>query len=249
MNLMNQKITMQNPLRFNANSVHLWVMSFAAFRPYRHALTAMLSREERDHAGRFHRDDDRQRYQIGRGLIRCALACYLETRPHTIQFAANLHGKPSITDDVVHFNYAHSADRLMLAVCADAPVGIDIEAIKPLPDVAGLARQLFAPQEITALEAVPRDQVTRTFYTLWTRKEAYLKAQRIGLTRELDSFAVSAGDPAVILYDQAADVRDWSLYAFDPGAGCVGAVAVQQPSDRCQIVTIDAHARLLRFLG
>ena len=46
------------------------------------------------------------------------------------------HGKPRLLDAPVEFSIAHASDRVLLAVCEQAPVEVDVEPVgAPVADV------------------------------------------------------------------------------------------------------------------
>lgn len=99
----------------------------------------------------------------------------LHRLPATIRLAA---GKPVFQDaPELHFNLSHSGS---FALCAlsDAPVGVDIEAVRPRRP--GLAEHILSPAERTWYQANGGDDAA--LLTLWTRKEALCKKQGSGLT-------------------------------------------------------------------
>ena len=67
------------------------------------------------------------------------------------------------------------------------------------------------------------------FYRIWTRKEAFIKAEGSGLSFPLNQFTVSLDEKAQLLatgWD--ANERDlWHLKSFEPLKGYVGALAVK----------------------
>ncbi len=58
-------------------------------------------------------------------------------------------------------------------------MGVDLEPLREVPDLAGVAACAFRPGELSAFRAAGGD--SRAFLRLWTRKEALLKALGIGL--------------------------------------------------------------------
>jgi 4'-phosphopantetheinyl transferase len=71
------------------------------------------------------------------------------------------------------------------------PLGIDLECIRPLPDVAKLLDECLSPIEKKQLSSSIVSDPLLCFYKCWTCKEAYLKALGVGLTYELHSVRVS----------------------------------------------------------
>jgi phosphopantetheinyl transferase (holo-ACP synthase) len=92
-----------------------------------------------------------------------------------------------------------SASRGSIAALALAaePVGVDIETVALDADIPW---NVLHPRERAALAELPEPSRCEAFLRIWTVKEAYLKALRLGLTREPSSFAVaidSDGSPAI----------------------------------------------------
>jgi hypothetical protein len=80
------------------------------------------------------------------------------------------------------------------------------------------------------LFALPHAEQTEAFYRIWTRKEAFLKANGDGLLRPLDSFSVSLGrDEAQLLElrDAASTLVRWQFVHLDPAPGYCGALVVE----------------------
>lgn len=99
-------------------------------------------------------------------------------------------GKPFVPG--LHFNVAHSYNRIICAV-GNCAVGCDIEKMKNAP--SGLAERYFSPEEIEHLRAA--EDKDRAFFTLWTRKESYIKMTGEGLACPLDSFSALPDAPVI----------------------------------------------------
>lgn len=201
-------------------------------------LSECLSPDERARAERFVSARDRDRFVAGRSFLRQLLARYEGTQPGAVRFRYTPHGKPALADSgaALRFNLAH-ADAL--AICAVVTgceaIGVDLERVRAMADVEGVARTAFSPRELAHLTALPAPDRLRAFYEAWTRKEAFLKALGCGLSRPLDSFGVAfgPGESARVLESLAdpSEAERFTLHAFVPEAGYVGAVAVSgQPA-------------------
>ena len=85
----------------------------------------------------------------------------------------------------------------------------------------------FSASERSELRALQGDAWLRGFYRCWTRKEAILKAEGVGLHRALDSFDVSLlpGAPAELLRTRVRFLYPWKLYDESPAPGTIGALA------------------------
>jgi 4'-phosphopantetheinyl transferase len=149
--------------------------------------------------------------------------------------------KPRLRDaGDLRFNMSHAEDLCLVAVARGREVGVDLEAVRPLGDLAVLAETCFSPMELEALLAVPESGRVHAFYSGWTRKEAVLKALGDGLARPLDSFDVTLapGEPARLLQvdgDPTASAR-YELHALEPWPGFVGALAVEGRGGRLRLL-------------
>ena len=86
------------------------------------------------------------------------------------------HGKPAYRG-CPPFNLSHAGDYAVLAVTDGAPVGVDIERCRAV-DCYRLAERFFHADETAFLRAA--DDPYAAFFTLWTLKESYLKAEGVG---------------------------------------------------------------------
>ncbi|HEV2393476.1 MAG TPA: 4'-phosphopantetheinyl transferase superfamily protein [Verrucomicrobiae bacterium] len=164
-----------------------------------------MSDDEIQRAGRFHFEQHRNRFIAGRGLLRAVLARYLCAAPKQIKFAYGTNGKPCLAKstggDNLEFNLAHSEDVALLAVTRTFPVGIDVERIRPMPDAAELVARFFSPRESAIFRGLPSEEQSSAFFSLWTRKEALLKATGEGIGHLLNQVEVSflPGEPVRII--------------------------------------------------
>ena len=212
-----------------------------------------LSADERQRASRFHFDVDRDRYIAAHASLRGILARYLQCEPHDLKFSANEYGKPflirsndfsrsvkSATDPMgalrrvatthdIEFNLSHSGDFALIAVTRGRKVGVDVELIRADIELEDLARRNFSLREVSELMSLPLEQRARGFFNCWTRKEAYIKAQGLGLSLPLDSFDVSLGEPAALNAtrpDENESAR-WSLHSLNVESNYAAALAVE----------------------
>lgn len=206
-------------------TVDLWLWRLDGDPAGLAAYEALLSPDERARAQRFVYERHRRRYIVGRGRLRDILATYVGRPPQSLSFRYGANDKPAY--DGPHFNLSHSADAAALGVCAERPLGLDIEEIKPFAD--DLPAKFFSQQEQAALAALPEAERLAGFYRTWTRKEAVLKALGGGLSIPLAHFAVSldADDRAELLWmrEDLGAASHWALAPFNPIKGFTAAVA------------------------
>jgi len=198
-------------------------------------LAQHLAPDECDRADRFLRDADRNRFIVGRGVLRTILGRYLGSHPAQLRFRYSPAGKPALAAESgpgsIRFNVSHTRDIALYAVTIGREVGVDIERIRADLGVEDLAARFFSGREIAALGTVPPPYRLEAFFTCWTRKEAYSKARGQGLSFPLDHFTVSLapGQPPALLevLDDPAESARWSLWQLVPGPDHVAALAVE----------------------
>lgn len=150
-------------------------------------LLPLLSTDEQAHAATLQQAQRRQQWMLTRALLRRELSRLLPKHP--LQFSQGPHGKPVLADGVCHFNVSHSGQWLVLALCRQQAVGVDLEFGRSGRDPLPLARRFFAPGETAWLTALPPEARQSAFIRLWARKEAILKAHGGGLAAGLEKVA------------------------------------------------------------
>jgi 4'-phosphopantetheinyl transferase len=196
------------------------------------ASVALLSDAERRRANRFAFARDRSRFIVARARLRQLLAARLDVQPESVDLVCGANGKPALGRGFAHsslrFNVSHCDDLAVYVFSSGREVGIDVEAIRWMPDADDIAARLFSPHENEEYRALdPRDKPLG-FFNCWTRKEAFIKALGDGLSHPLDSFDVSLApdEPAKILriHNMPGDDCGWSVESFSPAPGFVAAV-------------------------
>ncbi len=206
----------------DSDCVHVWSRPLTG--PTQSGFRDLLSEEECAAASRFHTPELAERYRQAHGWMRSVLSRYLDTPPETLRFRSGPDGKPRLAHGSLHFNLAHSDSLALLAVRQDAPVGVDVEPVRPLPEAMLIACRWFSAPEIRWIAA--SDDRDRAFLRCWVCREAFLKATGEGLGRPLDSFALHpCGD--TLRLDGAA------LAECTPLAGHVAAMACETLFPSC----------------
>lgn len=195
------------------------------------SLESNLSADETQRATRFHFPTGRKRYIIAHGVLRDVLARYLHCEPSQLNFSTNEYGKPALDGHELEFNLSHSGNFALLAITQAHKVGVDVERIRPELEYESIAKRFFSPNEVSELMALPPEQREIAFFNGWTRKEAYIKAQGLGLSLQLDSFDVSlrSHKPAILRATRldAQVAFDWTLLSLDVGPNYAAALAVE----------------------
>lgn len=200
---------------------------------------ALLDGDERARADRFVRAVSRAQFVGAHAALRRRLGDLLGADPRSLRFAPSPcvrcggpHGKPVLAGGLagrLHFSLSHSG-RAVAVAAAHEPVGVDLEAVRPLA-AEDLAARFFGDDErrLVAGAADP----PAAFVRLWTRKEALLKATGEGITGGLagaPGLPPPGADPASPLRVVRAG-RAWTITDVDAPPGYAAAVAVADSGD------------------
>ena len=150
------------------------------------------------------------------GAARTVCARYVD-RPFAI--GRSPLGKPYVSGGEVEISVSHTEGATLVAVARRA-VGIDIERVRPLPDLDALAAASLGDGEARALEDLVDGDRVASFYRFWVRKEALLKARGCGL----------AVDPRAV--DTTQGVPGWEWIDVPLDAAFAVSVATVEPRPR-----------------
>ena len=167
-----------------------------------------LTDSEEARARRFRVEADRLAFVAGRNLIRQALSGWM--RVDAVPLEIDDLGKPFCPlPNAPHFNLSHAGGWMALAMSLQGPVGIDLEDITRQVDLQKLSARYFSEAEQEALA----QGNGMTFFEIWTRKEAWLKAAGTGIRvplKDTDTLTASG----------------IHFQTFTPAPGIIGCVAV-----------------------
>lgn len=137
----------------------------------------------------------RARFVVSRGLRRSLLADCTGRAADELVFDEMAGEKPRLEESRGwDFNVSHSGDYVAVAA-ARGSVGIDLEFIRPVGDMAAIVRRYFHPDESAAWRAVEVGRREEAFFLLWSAREASMKCAGLGLAKGI---AVTRVDPVIL---------------------------------------------------
>ncbi len=219
-------------LALPSNEVHIWHASVEVSETCLKRLIIFLSEDEVKRSNRFHFERDRKRFIVAHGLLRHILSCYCVSDPDEHSFRRNRYGKPALaSDDNIRFSMSHSGERVLYGITRGREIGVDIERLRPFEDIEQIVENYFSSREKSEFSTLPDYMENKSFFTCWTRKEAYTKAQGKGMSLPLNQFSVSflPGGP-VRLTETLHSIKEknhWSLREIVVNAEYAAAVAVE----------------------
>jgi 4'-phosphopantetheinyl transferase len=187
------------PFALVAPDVHLWLArpERAAGPDLEDAYLALLSPEERAQHARFVFEKRRHEFLVTRTLARTVLSRYGMLRPEDWRFLRSAQGRPSLDPPGdLDFNLSNGPGLVACAV-ARVAVGVDLEPQERAGTILSLADRVLSAAERRALSALPEAQRPDRALSLWTLKEAYLKARGAGLSLPLQELEFTIEGPSV----------------------------------------------------
>jgi phosphopantetheinyl transferase len=162
-----------------------------------------LSPEEIGHRNAYRSRAAAERFVVTRSLVRTVLSAILDIPPRELRVSRTDLGKPIVSGGV-HFNVTHSGNLVLLAVCGQRDVGVDVERRREVARVPALvARWLTLAERRDYEDMVQRGvDVSDAFLRIWSVKEARLKALGVGIA---GAAGAAPRDSAVLRLDDFLD--------------------------------------------
>jgi 4'-phosphopantetheinyl transferase len=236
----------------SGRQVHIWTIHTSASSDAVARCEQVLAPDETSRAAQFRLSRARESYIVSRGALRHLLGKYLGQYPARIQLEYGSNGKPALAaDSGLQFNVTHSGDIAAVALTAGCDIGVDLEQVRPLPDLEQIAERFLCSDEAAEINSLAAGEREKAFFTYWTRKEAYVKATGIGLSTPLQSFRVIVNPEApanlVVLEHEATPSKSWTLHDLCLAPDYAGAVAYGDEQRPVSIFPIIDFAQLINI--
>jgi 4'-phosphopantetheinyl transferase len=203
-------------------------------------LAKFLNSTELDRAERFHKEIDKNRFIICRSILKFIIAAYTKLDVKNIYFDSHFNKKPYLASHPwLCFNVSHSEDYAVIAISHNK-IGIDIENISDNFNFTNLLPDIFNENEILFIQNA--DNKKHAFYTLWTRKEAFVKALGKGIDEDFKYIPCLDGEHNVDS-NLLQSTDNWQVHGFDLANQYIGAVAFENLS------TISKNIQLYTILN
>lgn len=145
----------------------------------------LLTEDEKTKGNRYLRQEDKNSFKVRRSVLKTLIARFLAIPTDEVVFNTyNNKKKPHI--EGIHFNTSHSHDLSLIAI-SKAIIGVDIEFEQPNFDFTEVAPTALTEDEQAFINH--NSNPISNFYTVWTRKEALLKASGEGLVDQLNQMS------------------------------------------------------------
>ena len=215
-------------------AVQIWVLCDWAAEETCQALGHVLSKDERQRANSYRQITHQNSFIYRRCTLRWLIGHYLDCNPESLRFGVNPFGKPALQGpDAADFEFSISQTEGMavLAFTRNCRVGVDVEKMASGIDIHGVGQIVFSASEQKAVYASTQDEKS-AFFTIWTRKEALLKAVGTGLSGQPSAYLtqdeVQHGRNQWRASHEGVPLPGWTFLDLALGPGVKGALAVSR---------------------
>jgi len=213
-----------------SDEIHIWQVSTIVSPDEIVEYKNVLSENELAKVTFFEFKQVQNSFVISQGALRMLLSGYLEIPAKSVKLGRRSKGKPySIDNPTLFFNMSHSGKLVVIAFSLKGELGIDVEQIRPLPDLDDMIARNFTPREIKFINAQPDEKINR-FFRFWTIKESYLKAIGEGMRLSPDNleFAIENDQIRQVSIKGFFDQEDWKFKEFSSSTDYVGTISYNQ---------------------
>lgn len=201
-------------------------------------LLLWLSADERRAYEALRMPEDRRAYLAAHVLVRKSLSNYSTFAEPDWAFSRSKNGRPILadrhSDQNLYFNISHSRSLVACIVSRRQVCGVDVEPLRPIVDYRDIAARFFAPMEQGQLLQVDEARSEALFLSLWTLKEATLKATGDALLAPLHSVAFRVDEKNRVELQAGSTLGlnpdEWSFFLELSLHGHCLAAAVRRPN-------------------
>jgi 4'-phosphopantetheinyl transferase len=228
-------VALEESFTLEANAIIVYSIYLPNFTNIKSDLGSYLDKAESERAARFHKERDRDSFLITRSLLKIILASYTKLVVTAIHLDYQVNKKPYLSSHPwLHFNVSHSEDYAVIAISREK-VGIDIEFKSDDFDHGIISSDIFENKELTFIKNASNK--SNAFYTLWTRKEALVKALGKGIDENFKYIPCLEGQ-----YNLESDLvknsENWQLSSFEITDNYAGALAYESSSIAATAITL-----------
>lgn len=204
------------------------------------ACAELLSEDERARWQKFQFEAHRREYLTTRALVRTALSHYHPLAPEAWRFKSNTYGKPATDPPCgLLFNLSNSPGLVVCSISRGIEVGVDAEPYERAEKIAKVASEAFSQTELSQLQTLCGSERLDRSLSLWTLKEAYIKARGTGLALPLKKFSFLFGGADVLHLELDPSLEDeaerWQFCLLEHAGHRVALVAERMKDPDLQL--------------
>ena len=184
--------------------------------------SSILSSDELSNYHKFRFLKDRHLYLLAHVMLRKTLSRKSEVHPSEWKFILAHNGKPLIKEpskSPQHFSLSHSHKIAVCAISNNGPIGVDVEPNSSFARLHHVLPKVFSKREQEYLAKCSNHELESEVTSLWTLKEAFLKAIGLGLQVPMHKVCLDTSGPRVKIRalpcEIEEDLNSWELFGLN----------------------------------
>ncbi len=230
-------------IKIGADEVHIWLLPSHKENIQNLMLKfgELLDDEELKHLQCLKRTKDKCLFLLTRALIRNALSFYVKHSPKIWQFTKTKYGQPLLVKNQcsleIQFNLSRTDNLVAGIITLENKVGIDIETTNQKSDMPKLIEQYLSNTEKEKLRLHDEIQNIEILIKYWTLKEAYLKAQGVGLLYPPTKISFNLNDKKISIVKTMPNdsPSNWTFYSMKVSPKHILSVAISRTKRKKKI--------------
>ena len=223
--------TIANQLGFNGNpnKVFVYIIDVNDCLSNLARFWACLSVEEKKQAESYHSKVLTSRYIVSHGVLRYILSYYTNQFPSNVEFIYGKYKKPFLKNNNIQFNMSHSHSMVCYLIALNYEVGIDIELEDSTLDIQEISNWIFTDAESKFLTTLAPHKKLKFFYSLWTKKEALVKALGQGFfypINTIEAIALQHGSKICFAAEKNMPEQELYCYTLEVALNYSGTIAI-----------------------
>jgi hypothetical protein len=187
--------------------------------------------------------------QLAHSALRLILARRLGAKALREPFVYGPRGKPGLASGALHFSLSHTHSMALVGVSRAGPVGVDLEAMRPVRLSPIRRAHLESLAECISGHKLPVADPERRFMQAWVRLEAYAKATGEGIGGLLERSRQTECGGALTIDPGGPEARGLILSDLDLGAETLaGAAAASRALDGAEVLRLTHDPRRMAEL-
>ncbi len=223
-----------DPLWGQSSGSQVWVViaDIREWGRWREQALRLLDDQQRSRMERMRNLEARETLVIAYALHRIFMGHYLGMPPEAVPLWRDSLGCPRVGEGMAATSLSHAGHLVAVAAGGFRPLGVDIEPASRASGMQAIAESICQPAESDTIQRLPVSERDTALLSLWTGKEAILKALGVGFSNgEMNQFSLPAddgfymgkhGDPLKItkLYQQQEWVATVACAPEDTAKSC-----------------------------
>ncbi len=176
------------------NEVHVWFLDLTKFSLDKDSYNQIFSKQDILRFNSILNDHKREKTVLRYFLLLKILSYYTKMKTNEINLYYSEYGKPFLTTEYeqgeIQFNVSNSFNYLLVGICSNSQIGVDIEKIRKKVNYENLIKRFFSEREKEFFINLDSNDKEHFFFQWWTIKESVIKTIGKGMRLPINLFEI-----------------------------------------------------------